>query len=46
MSFMFYDCKELESVGDISDWNVSNVRNKDIMFLYCPIKDEYKPKFK
>ena len=46
MSFMFYDCKELESVGDISKWDVSNVRNKDIMFLYCPIKNEYKPKFK
>ena len=45
MSFMFYDCKELESVGDLSNWDVSNVRNKDIMFLYCPIKDEYKPKF-
>ena len=43
---MFYQCEKLESVGDISDWNVSNVRNKDIMFLYCPIKDEYKPKFK
>ena len=43
---MFYQCEKLELVGDISDWNVSNVRNKYIMFLYCPIKDEYKPKFK
>ena len=31
---------------DISGWDVSNVRNHDIMFLYCSIKDEYKPKFK
>ena len=46
MFAIFAGCNELESVGDISDWNVSNVRNKDIMFLYCPIKDEYKPKFK
>ena len=71
MSGMFDTCKELESVGDISKWNVSKVTdmsfmfdyfksfNQDIsnwnvsnvtdmtyMFLNCPIKDEYKPKFK
>ena len=46
MSHMFYMCEELKSVVDLSGWDVSNVRNHDIMFLYCPIKDEYKPKFK
>ena len=31
---------------DISSWDVSNVSyNKDI-FYNCPIKEEYKPKFK
>ena len=68
---MFYKCDELESVGDISKWNVSNVTNmmymfhgcrsfnQDIskwdvsnveyylsIFCNCPIKEEYKPKFK
>ena len=46
MSHMFYMCEELKSVVDLSGWDVSNVRNHYIMFLYCPIKDEYKPKFK
>ena len=31
---------------DISKWNVSNVTDKRKMFLGCPIKEEYKPKFK
>ena len=44
MSFMFFDCESFNQ--DISGWNVSNVRNNDFMFDYCPIKDEYKPKFK
>ena len=44
MTGMFYRCESFNQ--DISKWDVSNVRNKDIMFLYCPIKDEYKPKFK
>ena len=30
---------------DISMWNVSNVTEYDDMFLECPIKEEYKPKF-
>jgi surface protein len=43
MSGMFWD-----SVfnGDISQWNVSNVTNMKEMFSNCPIKEEYKPKFK
>ena len=31
---------------DISKWNVSNVRYHAYMFDDCPIKNEYKPKFK
>ena len=46
MSYMFAFCKKLESVGDISKWNVSKVRYKIDMFDKCPIKNEYKPKFK
>ena len=44
MDFMFYGCKSFNQ--DISNWNVSNVRYKNFMFNYCPIKEEYKPKFK
>ena len=43
MDFMFYGCKSFNQ--DISNWNVSNVRYKNFMFNYCPIKEEYKPKF-
>ena len=32
MSYMFYGCKELESVGNISSWDVSNVTNMIGMF--------------
>ena len=32
--------------GDISKWNVSNVIDKRKMFQGCPIKKDYKPKFK
>ena len=71
MCAMFYECKELESVGDISKWDVSKVINMSYMFAFCkkfnqdisnwdvskvkykiemfdncPIKDEYKLKFK
>ena len=31
---------------NISNWNVSSVRNAGDIFHGCPIKDEYKPKFK
>ena len=44
MSFMFDFCNSFNQ--DISKWNVSNVRYYLSMFLNCPIKDEYKPKFK
>ena len=32
--------------GDISKWNVSNVTDNADIFLRCPIKEKYKPKFK
>jgi hypothetical protein len=44
MSFLFAQPEEFN--GDISKWNVSNVQHRFNMFLYCPIKEKYKPKFK
>ena len=32
--------------GDISNWDVSNVTNTTYIFVNCPIKENYKPKFK
>ena len=44
MSFMFSRCESFNQ--DLSDWNVSNVIYKNSIFDDCPIKSEYKPKFK
>ena len=44
MSRMFYECKSFNQ--DLSGWDVSKVKFKTYIFLNCPIKDEYKPKFK
>ena len=47
MSRMFSGCHSFNK--DISNWNVSNVMNwmyRMSMFYGCPIKEEYKPKFK
>ena len=44
MSVMFYWSKSFNQ--DLSGWNVSNVIFKDRIFDNCPIKEEYKPKFK
>ena len=35
MSYMFYECKSLKSLPDISKWNISNVNNMSWMFSYC-----------
>ena len=35
MSFMFFRCEQLKSVGDISDWNVSKAEYMNYMFSYC-----------
>ena len=32
--------------GDISKWDVYNVTNNVNIFVNCPIKEKYKPKFK
>ena len=44
MSNMFSDCTSFNQ--DLSNWNVSKVQYNLLMFYNCPIKDEYKPKFK
>ena len=46
MRCMFWYSGELKSVGDLSSWDVSNVTDASNIFDDCPIKDEYKPKFK
>ena len=35
MKLMFYDCDELETVGDISKWDVSNVIDMYAVFNNC-----------
>ena len=44
MKYMFAGCKKFNQ--DLSDWDVSNVMYKSCVFVDCPIKDKYKPKFK
>ena len=44
MTYMFGFCKKFNQ--DLSSWDVSNVIYKDSIFYNCPIKEEYKPKFK
>ena len=35
MSHMFYYCKSLNSLPDISKWDTKNVTNMDYMFSRC-----------
>ena len=44
MSYMFWNCHSFNQ--DLSSWNVSNVRHHVAILYNCPIKEEYKPKFK
>ena len=44
MSYMFTWCESFNQ--DLSNWNVSKVRFIGGAFTGCPIKEEYKPKFK
>ena len=32
---MFYNCKELSTLPDISNWNIDNVKDKSYMFYNC-----------
>ena len=44
MTGMFHSCESFNQ--DLSDWNVYKVKFNRGMFKDCPIKEEYKPKFK
>ena len=44
MNDMFHSCENFNQ--DLSSWNVSKVKFNGGIFSYCPIKEEYKPKFK
>ena len=43
MRYMFHECSSFNQ--NISEWNVSKVKYKESIFLRCPIKKIYKPKF-
>ena len=44
MSDLFFTMDKFN--GDISNWDVSNVKYNSNMFYKCPIKENHKPKFK
>ena len=44
MANMFYNCQKFNQ--DLSGWNVNNVKDCSWIFSGCPIKEEFKPKFK
>ena len=35
MSYMFYECRSLQSLPDISKWNTEKVTNMRSMFYSC-----------
>ena len=43
MTDLFYDINKFN--GDISNWNVSNVKYNQGIFDNCPIEEKHKPKF-
>lgn len=45
VSTMIYMFEKSKFNGDISKWKIDKNCDVDGMFLSCPIKDEYKPKF-
>ena len=44
MDYMFIGCKKFDQ--DLSGWDVNKVKSHDFMFNDCPIKEEFKPKFR
>jgi len=46
IEYMNYMFSNSEFNQDISDWDVSKVKYYEKIFDGCPIRDEYKPKFK
>ena len=44
MGSMFYSCGKFNK--DLSGWDVRKVKEYEHIFIDCPIKEEYKPKFK
>ena len=44
MKYMFFYCKKFNQ--NLSMWDISNVKDARYMFDCCPIKEEFKPKFK
>ena len=37
MSYMFYNCRSLESLPDLSKWDTKNVRDMNYMFYFCSV---------
>ena len=44
MNAMFLGCYRFNQ--DLSKWNVYKVEHNTLIFYNCPIKEEYKPRFK
>ena len=42
---MFYNCKSLEKIPDISNWNFNQVKNMSFMFFGCEKIKEIPKKF-